>query len=61
MHPMHPGLATHYARQRVAWLLEEAAHDRLARRARTTAAQRRRRRTLRAYATRDIHQPAGAR
>jgi hypothetical protein len=65
MLPMHPDLATHYAKQRVASLLEEAEHDRLARRARAaTAAQGRRRRlarTLRAYAPRAVHQHAGAR
>jgi hypothetical protein len=60
---MHPEFATHYANQRVAWLLEEAEHDRLARRARAaTAAHRRRRltRTLWAIAGRAVHQPAGA-
>ena len=64
MHPTHPEFATHYANQRVAWLLEEAEHHRQvgqARRARRQRRQRRRlTRTLWAIAARAVHQPAGA-
>ena len=64
MHPTHPEFATYHAGQRIAWLLEEAEHHRQveqARRARRQQRQRRRlTRTLRAIATRAVHQPAGA-
>jgi hypothetical protein len=61
MHPMHPDLATDYAGQRVAWLLEEAEHHRQVGQARRTRRQRRRLTwTLRAIAARAVHQPAGA-
>jgi hypothetical protein len=61
MHPLHPHLATSYAGQRVAWLLEEAEHHRQVGQARRARRQRRRlTRTLRAIAARAVHQPAGA-
>ena len=61
MHPTHPDLATHYANQRVASLLEEAEHHRQVGQARRALRQRRRlTRTLRATAARAVHQPAGA-
>jgi hypothetical protein len=61
MHPTHPDLATDYAGQRIAWLLEEAEHHRQVGQARRARRQRRRLpRTLRAIAGRAVHQPAGA-
>jgi len=60
-HP-HPDLATDHARQRVAWLLAEAEHDRQVGQARG-ARQRQRRRltgTLGAFAPRAVHQHACA-
>jgi hypothetical protein len=61
MHPMHPDLATDFAGQRVAWLLEEAEHHRQVGQVRRARRQRRRLpRTLRAIAARAVHQPAGA-
>jgi hypothetical protein len=60
MHPMHPDLATHVAKQRVTWLLEEAEHHRQVGQARRARRRRRLTRTLRAIAARAVHQPAGA-
>ena len=60
MHPTHPDLATHYANQRVASLLEEAEHHRQVGQARRARQRRRLTRTLRATAARAVHQPAGA-
>lgn len=65
MHPLHPHLASHVAKQRVAWLLQEAEHERRASQARAASTARRQRRrltlTARAQAPRAIHQHAGAR
>jgi hypothetical protein len=64
MHPLHPHLASHAAKQRVASLLEEAEHDRQVGQARRTRRLRHRRRlpwALRAHAPRAIRQHAGAR
>jgi hypothetical protein len=61
-HP-HPELATHHARQRVSWLLEEAELDRQvgqARRARRLRQRRGLTRTVRAFASWATHQHAGA-
>jgi hypothetical protein len=62
---LHLDLATHLAKQRVSWRLEEAEHDRLAGRACGALRQRRQprrlTRTLRAWAPQAVHQHASAR
>ena len=64
MYLQHPDLAVQYAQQRVASLLEETEHDRLASRARAASVARRRRRlslTARAQPRQPVHEHAGAR
>ena len=65
MYLQHPDLAMQYAQQRVASLLEETEHDRLASRARAASAARRQRHrlslTARAQPRQPVHEHAGAR
>jgi hypothetical protein len=65
MYLQHPDLAMQHAQQRVASLLEETEHDRLASRARAASAARRQRRRLSLTARAQPRQPvpghAGAR
>jgi hypothetical protein len=65
MYLQHPDLAMQHAQQRVASLLEETEHDRLASRARAASAARRLRRRLSLMARAQPRQPvpehAGAR
>ena len=65
MYLQHPDLAMQHAQQRVALLLEETEHDRLASRARAASAARRQRRRLSLTARTQPRQPvpehAGAR
>ena len=64
MYLQHPDLAMQYAQQRVASLLEETEHDRLANRASAASAARRQRRrlslTARAQPRQPVHEHAGA-
>ena len=65
MYLQHPDLAVQYAQHRVASLLKETEHDRLASRARAASAARRQRRrlslTARAQPRQPVHEHAGAR
>jgi hypothetical protein len=65
MYLQHLDLAMQYAQQRVASLLEETEHDRLASRARAANAARLQRRrlslTARAQPRQPVHEHAGAR
>ncbi len=65
MYHLHPDMAMQHARQRMAWLLEESEHDRLASQARAARRQRRQRRRMRltvtARARQPLHEHAGAR
>ena len=64
MYLQHPDLAMQYAQQRVASLLEETEHDRLASRAHAASVARRQRRlslTARTQPPQPVHEHAGAR
>jgi hypothetical protein len=64
MYLQHPDLAMQHAQQRVASLLEETEHDRLASQARAASVARRQRRlslTARTQPRQPVHEHAGAR